>query len=249
MSRRLLLMNVNTTEAITTRLFSEAQHVASQGTTIDPIQPRWGVSSVESAYDAYISVAAGLDLVHDLIGAGPNPRTVPWDAMIWGGFGDPGSEAFEDLLNIPVFDLARSAAKVASARFGNYAVLSTVARMTPLIHGVLRSGDYGQACTGIYTLDLPVTNVATQNNAALVELLVPLAHRARADGAQSVCLGSGALAGLGDLLAAASGCEVVDGLSAAVSLAEETDTAFWRESRQTQPLSDKPRPGWPRGGN
>jgi allantoin racemase len=245
MSSRLLLLNVNTNSSITERMKNQACSVAQPSTVIDVLEPKWGVSSVESAYDAYISVVAGLDRLHVELGASPTPLNVPWDAMIWGGFGDPGSEAFQDLLGVPVFDLARSAAEVAFKLDGCYAILSTVARMTPLIRTVLGNDSVGVACSGIYTLNLSVAKVSDASPRVLMGYLEPLARQARQEGAHSLCLGSGALAGLSEQLADACGIPVIDSVTAAVSLAEAVRTEKQASATSFAPPPIKSRPGWP----
>ncbi|MCU1478933.1 MAG: hypothetical protein JWQ64_3626 [Subtercola sp.] len=258
---RILLLNVNTNATITARLAEAARRAASADTVIEATQPTWGVSSVEGVYDAYISVAAGLDRVHQLLGRSSVPlpdtgyeqllecapghvpaRSALWDALIWGGFGDPGADAFGELLAIPAFDLATAAAREAAGR--RYVILTTVGSMRPLIVSVLASAGVAAGCVGIADLGASVTSVGGLPES---ELIAALAHLAVAtpSGKDAECflLGSAALAGLAPPLAAALGRPVIDGAQAAVRLAEAGASTIDLGTHRFPAV--KARPGWP----
>ncbi len=121
--------------------------------------------------------------------------------------------------------------------------------MTPLIRGQLGNGETGRACSGIYTLELPVATVGEADDHRMVELLAPLARRARDEGANAVCLGSGALVGVAEMLATEIGFPVVDGITSAVQLAEALSGRMPPWSSAYAPLPMKSRPGWPLSGS
>jgi allantoin racemase len=257
---RILLLNVNTNPVVTERLATAARRVAAPATVVDATEPTWGVSSVEGPYDAYISVAAGLARMQELLardaaqgspsvppwtgGPAAVPPAVPspWDALIWGGFGDPGAEAFEQVLGVPAFDLATAAVRVAAGR--RYMILTTVGSMRPLILSLLGAAGLDGGCVGVADLGASVTSTAALPEPGLVDALAALARHADADGAaECFVLGSAALAGLGGALEAVLSRPVIDGVEAAVRLAE-AGVGSIDPARHVYPAV-KPRPGWP----
>lgn len=74
---RILVANVNTTESMTEAIASSARSVASPGTEIVGITPRFGADSCEGNFESYLAAIA----VMDAILAYPEP----YDAVIQAG--------------------------------------------------------------------------------------------------------------------------------------------------------------------
>lgn len=81
----LLILNPNTSEAMTASIAQAARAVASAGTTITAVQPAFGPRSIEGHYDETIAAAGVAETVR-LHGAG-------MDAVVIACFGDPGLDA------------------------------------------------------------------------------------------------------------------------------------------------------------
>lgn len=74
---RILVVNVNTTEAIG----RQAASVASPGTEIVPLTPLFGADSVEGNYESYLAAIAVMETVRSYEGG--------YDAVIQAGYGEP----------------------------------------------------------------------------------------------------------------------------------------------------------------
>ncbi|MDX6331326.1 MAG: allantoin racemase, partial [Streptomycetaceae bacterium] len=158
MTRRILLLNVNTTASVTATLAAAARQVAAPGTEIVATEPAWGTSAVEGYYDGFVSVAACLDRLHELLGGADPALGPPWSAVVWAGFGDPGREAVQELLDVPVITLAEAAAHIAGLLGHRYGVVTTLARSCPQIEDALRAASLYERCaaivpTGVAVLD------------------------------------------------------------------------------------------------
>ncbi|MCW2869638.1 aspartate/glutamate racemase family protein [Actinacidiphila oryziradicis] len=245
MTRRILLLNVNTTASVTATLAAAARQVAAPGTEIVATEPAWGTSAVEGYYDGFVSVAACLDRLHALLGGADPALGPPWSAVVWAGFGDPGREAVQELLDVPVITLAEAAAHMAGLLGHRYGVVTTLARSCPQIEDALRAASLYERCAAIVPAGVAVLDAA--GSATVLDRLTEAGQAALEAGAEVLCLGSGALAGLAGPLAGRLGVPVVDSVQAAVALAEACCALGLTTSKYrayAAPLP-KARPGWP----
>jgi allantoin racemase len=237
---RILLMNVNTTESMTETMRGAAQHVAAAGTEILATQPSWGPASVEGYYESYISAAAILDRLTTWDGP-------PFDALIWAGFGEHGREGAQELLDVPVITITEAAVMTACLVGHQYGIVTTLDRAVPQIVDQLRIAGLYERCAAVLAADIPVLGLEDGDEDATTELLAAKGREAIALGAEALCLGCGGMAGMAQRLSGILGVPVVDGIEAAVKLAEACVSLGLRTSKVRAygtPLA-KARPGWP----
>lgn len=236
---RILLMNVNTTTAMTEQMRQMAAEVARADTEVIASQPAWGPVSVEGYYESYIAAAGILDRLATWDGP-------PFDAVIWAGFGEHGREGAQELLDVPVITITEAAAQVACLLGHKYGVVTTLDRAVPQIEDQLRLAGLLDRCAAILGTDLGVLELEEDESRTLAALAAR-GREAIALGAEVLCLGCGGMAGMAAKLSAELGVPVVDGVQAAVKLAEGLHDLGLRTSKVRSfaaPLA-KPRPGWP----
>ncbi|NUR88745.1 MAG: Asp/Glu/hydantoin racemase, partial [Nonomuraea sp.] len=205
---KLLVVNVNTTAAMTASIGRRAERAASPGTEIVALTPRFGPESVEGNFESYLAAVGVMDAVARYEG--------DYDAVIQAGFGEHGREGLQELVAVPVIDITEAAAHVACLLGRRYAVVTSLERTVGQIEDRLRLAGLLSRCaairaTGLGVLELessPMTVVDTARR-AVVE-----------DRADVIVLGCGGMAGLEDLVAERVDVPVVEGVSAAVRLAE-----------------------------
>ena len=239
---RILVMNVNTTASMTAVMRTAARAAAGSGTEVVADQPTWGPVSIEGYYESFVSAAAILDRLHQL-GA---PDAFPFDALVWAGFGEHGKEGARELLDVPVIDITSAAAHVACLLGHKYGVVTTLRRACPQIEDSLRLEGLLQRCAAIRATGLEVLEVE-QDWEATKAVFVREARIAVDQGAEVIVLGCGGMAGLEQAITGALGCPVVDGIAAAVKLAEACHALGLQTSKLNafgHPLP-KARPGWP----
>lgn len=239
---RILVCNVNTTASMTETMHRAAAAVAGPGTEILSATPAFGPVSVEGYYESYISAAAVLDTLATWSG----PEI---DAVIWGGFGEHGREGAQELLDVPVITITEAAAMAALLLGHSYGVVTTLRRACPQIEDQLRLAGLLERCKAIVATDLGVLELE-ESEEATVAAFAAAARRALDAGAEVLCLGCGGMAGMARRLTDELGVPVVDGIEAAVKLAEGLVHLGLRTSKVNAfaaPLP-KPRPGWPISG-
>jgi allantoin racemase len=239
-TRRVLLsvVNVNTSAEMTEVIRKAAEAAATPGTEIEATQPWFGPTSVEGAYDSFISAAAVLDLLGTL--------SAETAGVVLAGFGEHGREGARELLEIPVVDITEAAVAVAQLVGARYGIVTTLERCVVQITDSLRSAGVLQRCAAIEATGLAVAEVGDEG-ALTLDVMERAGRRAIDKGADVLCLGCAGMAGMEHALEDRLGVPVVDGVAAAVQLLESLVRLGLRTSKRgpyAAPLP-KPRPGWP----
>jgi allantoin racemase len=233
---RILVTNCNTTEEMTREIAAGARAAASPGTEILARTPRWGPESAEGWLDSFLSAAAVLDLLH--------AEAEPFDAAVLAGFGEHGREGARELLDVPVVDITEAGAHLACLLGRRYGVVTTLERTRGQIEDSLHTAGLAAHCMAIEGTGLGVLELADADRAA--SAFVSAARRARDAGAEVLVLGCAGMTGLHARIAAELSVPVVDGVAAAVRLAESLVGLGLRTSRAgsyAQPLPKRRR--WP----
>lgn len=209
---RILLLNPNTTEAITQRLLAAAQAVAAPGTEILPLTAPRGVPYIASRAEAQIGGAIALEMLaeqHDKV-----------DAAIIAAFGDPGLMGARELFDIPVIGMAEAAMLTACMLGKRFAIITFARALGPWYEECVAMHGLQVRCAGIRMLDegfADIADVQEEKEAVIVEL----ARRAVVeDEADCVILAGAPLAGLAAKVAERIPVPVVDQMGAALKQAE-----------------------------
>jgi allantoin racemase len=209
---RILVANVNTTASMTEAIAQAARAAAAEGTEIVPITPSFGAESVEGNYESYLAAVAVQEAVRDYDGE--------YDAVIQAGYGEHGREGLQELLEVPVVDITEAAASTAMYLGHKYSVVTTLDRTLPLIEDRLLLAGLSARCASVRASGLSVLELE-QDRERTVEALVRESVRAvEEDRAEVICLGCGGMAGLDEAVREATGVPVVDGVAAAVTVAQ-----------------------------
>jgi allantoin racemase len=211
---RVLVTNPNTTASMTASITALAKAAAGPGTQIIGAQPQWGPESIEGHFEGYLSAAAVLDALADW------PPDEPFDALVMAGFGEPGREGAQELLKVPVFDIAESAAQMAMMLGHSYGVVTTLERAVPQIRDRLLTAGLQARCASVRGTGLGVLELEEDPERTVAAVVDTARKAVEEDGAEVICLGCGGMAGLGEKVTAELGVPVVDGVAAAVSFAE-----------------------------
>ena len=236
---RILVVNVNTTESITETIAQQARAVASPGTEIVGLTPYFGAESVEGNFESYLAAIAVMDRVM--------AYDQPFDAVIQAGYGEHGREGLQELLNVPVVDITEAAANTAMFLGHAYSVVTTLDRTVPLIEDRLKLAGLYQRCASVRASGMAVLELEEDPLAAM-EAIVRQAERAiHEDKAEVICLGCGGMAGLDEQIRQRTGVPVVDGVTAAVTIAESLVRLGLSTSKIRTYATPRPKKviGWP----
>ncbi len=236
---RILVANVNTTASMTAAIGASAAAVASPGTEIIPLTPDVGADSCEGNFESYLAAVAVMDKVVRYEGE--------YDAVIQAGYGEHGREGLQELLDVPVVDITDAAASTAQFLGHKYSVVTTLDRTVPLIEDRLRLSGLLQRCASVRASGLGVLELESDPDRA-VEAIVEQATRAVVDDkAEVIVLGCGGMAELEERVKAATGVPIVDGVRAAVTVAESLVRLGLSTSKVRTYATPRPKrvTGWP----
>ena len=209
---RILLVNVNTSEAITEALGEQARAAARPGTEIEALTPRFGPESVEGNFESHLAAVAVMDRVvtYDR----------HYDAVVQAGFGEHGREGLQELCSVPVVDITEAAAHLACLLGHRYSVVTSLQRTVPQIEARLALAGLDSRCASIRASGLGVLELERDSGTAVRTVADQARGAVEEDGAEVVVLGCGGMAGIDAAVREACGVPVVDGVTAAVALAE-----------------------------
>ncbi|KWX67851.1 aspartate/glutamate racemase family protein [Mycobacterium sp. NAZ190054] len=212
---RLLLVNPNTTAAMTSAIAANAASVARPGTVIEALNPDDGPASIENDDDERRCVPG---LLNVLSRAHTRPAGLRPDACVIACFGDPGLEQARAMLDVPVLGIAQAAMHAAALAAGTFSVVTSMSATVERAWQLAKAYTPNQ-CLGVYACDIPVLQIAS--DPASIGPIGELCARALAqDGSRAIVLGCAAMAPFAPALTERLGVPVVDGVVAATVLAE-----------------------------
>jgi len=236
---RILVVNVNTTESITETIAQQARSVASPGTEIVGLTPYFGAESVEGNFESYLAAIAVMDRVM--------AYDQPFDAVIQAGYGEHSREGLQELLNVPVVDITEAAASTAMFLGHAYSVVTTLDRTVPLIEDRLKLAGLYQRCASVRASGMAVLELEEDPLAAMEAIVRQAELAIREAKAEVIWRGCGGMAGLDEQIRRRTGVPVVDGVTAAVTIAESLVRLGLSTSKIRTYATPRPKQviGWP----
>ncbi|WP_407311011.1 aspartate/glutamate racemase family protein [Pseudomonas sp. nanlin1] len=236
---RILIVNVNTTESITQAIAEQARSVAAPGTEIIGLTPRFGAVSVEGNFESYMAAIGVMDAVM--------AYDQPFDAVIQAGYGEHGREGLQELLDVPVVDITEAGASVAMLLGRSYSVVTTLDRTLPLIEDRLRLAGLDSRCASVRASGLAVLELEQEPERALQAIVEQAELAVSQDRAEVIILGCGGMTGLDQIIRERTGVPVVDGVTAAVTLAQALVRLGLSTSKVRTYAAPRPKTlrGWP----
>jgi allantoin racemase len=222
---RLVLINPNTTASMTAKAGAAARAVAAAGTEIIAINPADGPVSIEGYLDEAYAVPGLLDEIARC------ERTAPADGYIIACFDDTGLDAARSLARAPVIGIGEAAFHLASLVAGRFSVITTLSRSVPAIeHNLVKYG-LATRCARVRAAEVPVLSLEEPGSPARSRIGAEIATALCDDRAEAIVLGCAGMADLAASLSAEYGVPVIDGVTAAVKLAEGLAALGLRTSR------------------
>jgi allantoin racemase len=209
---RIVVVNVNTSESMTRAIGESAKRYASAGTEIAALQPYFGAEAVDCAFESYLSAVAVMDrvLAYD----------EPYDAVVLAGFGEHGRDGLQELIEQPVVEICEASAHVAMMIGRTYSVVTTLQRSVPAIEDRLTLAGLNDRCASVRASGMSTLEVDRDPEGAVRAVVDEARKAVQVDHAEAICLGCAGMAGLEEAITTELGVPVIDGVGAAVRLAE-----------------------------
>ncbi|MBA2895149.1 aspartate/glutamate racemase family protein [Nonomuraea soli] len=217
------VINPNTARSMTEAIGQAARAVAASGTTVVAVNPTMGPASIESHYDEALAVPGLLEQIALHPGA---------DGFVVACFGDPGLDAARELAAAPVIGIAEAAMHTATLVGRSFSVVTTLSRTAGRALDLMHRYGFSQACLGIHACEIPVLDLESPGaRKAVVQACRATMER---DGCDSVVLGCAGMADFCHEISLEIGIPVIDGVTAAVKLAEGLAALGLRTSKRLE---------------
>jgi allantoin racemase len=210
---RLVIVNPNTTASMTTKIGQAARAVATHGTEIIAVNPMMGPVSIEGYYDEAFSVPGLLAEIDKAEADGA-------DGYVIACFDDTGLEAARAAAHAPVLGIGEAAFHVASLLAHRFSVVTTLSRSIAAIETNLMKYGLERRCARVRAAEVPVLALEEPGSNARQRIAAEIELAKREDRAEAIVLGCAGMADLAAELSRDHGLPVVDGVAAAVKLAE-----------------------------
>ncbi len=209
----LRIINPNTTRRFTDRNLALGRAVAASGTIVSSVQPEMGSPAVECHADEALAAVG----VAEEVRLGERDGV---DAYVIACFGDAGIQAAREIARGPVVGMTEAALFAAALIADRFAIVTLPRRTRIQAERVVRLTGLGHRCLPVRAIDVDVLD-SDDDGPAVRDAVIAEARRAIAqDGAEAVILGCAGLSALVAPLAEALGVPVIDGVAAAVKMAE-----------------------------
>ncbi|MDT5014505.1 MAG: allantoin racemase [Mycobacterium sp.] len=240
---RILVLNPNTSESMTAEIAAAASAAAAADTDIVAMNPRFGTAAIDSAAESYLSAVGVMDIVTTMAARGE----FDYDAVILAGFGEHGKDALQEMLSVPVLDIAESAAHIAHLIGRRFSIITTLARSIPPIEDRLLLAGLNAHCASVRACGIGTAEVDADPAAAVQAIVEQAARAVVEDGADVICLGCAGMAGVTAAISTKLGLPAVDGVAAAVGLAQAVVGLGLTTSKAGALAAgpDNPRSHWP----
>lgn len=212
----LLILNPNSTATMTETIAAAARRVALPTTRITALSGTTPApASVEGHADAALAIPPMLAAIR-----AAEAGAAPPAAIVIACFDDPGLLAAREVARAPVLGIAQSAMQVAVLISARFSIITTLPRSVPVIEDLVQSCGAGHACRKVRSVDLPVLALESSQEEAFLRLVDEGQKAIVEDGAEAIVLGCAGMAEMCAELSEALGLPVIDGVVAAVKLAE-----------------------------
>jgi allantoin racemase len=207
---KILLINGNTSDAITASMARVARAVASAGTEVIAVTAEFGARVVSSRSENAIAS-------HAVVTAAAQHHE-GCDAVLVAISMDTGRDALRELMPIPAVGMTEAAALVACTLGSRFGVVTLGKRTVPMYEELIAGYGLERRLAGIEAVDIATTGYdETQRiQSGITELAARLIER----GAEVIVLAGAAIAGQHRELQADIAVPLLDGITCGVHLAE-----------------------------
>jgi len=208
---RILLLNPNTSTALTERMAEVASRVLAPGTELVTSTASRGFEFLSSRAQAQVAGTVALETIAR--------RIDHIDAVVIAAYGDPGLRAARELFDVPVVGVAEAAMLTACMLGERFSLVTFTAGMAPWYLESVNLSGLASRLASIRIAPAEFRSVMNARGELREALLAEVERAVAEDQADVVILGGAPLAGLAAEIAGAAAV-LVDPVEAAVKQAE-----------------------------
>ncbi len=209
---RILLINGNTTPAVTASIEQAAREVTLPGTDVRALTPTIGPATVEGYLDGQLSALGVCEAI--------SKHQDEADAFVIACFSDPGLYPARELSDKPVVGIAEAAMLTAVQLGHKFGLLTPERRLRSVLDGLVRTYGLSERLAGIRYVDQKVSELITPGEERLEMFLNAAIQSINEDAAEVLILAGAVMSGLEFELSQFLSAPVLDPVKCAVAQAQ-----------------------------
>ena len=163
---------------------------AALGTEIGIEDVPSGPESIESMYEEYLSIPATVERALELEQDG-------WDAIVLGCYGDPGLDAFRELLSIPIIGPGEATALIAASLGHRFSVITVTDSVIAFTERQIWNCGVGEKLASVRAVNIPVLELHSDRDKAIGATIEHGAEAIEEDRADTLIVGCMSMGFLG----------------------------------------------------
>ena len=211
---RLLIINPNSTAAMTETIARQARGVIAAGTEIRAVNPKDTPPAIQGPEDGEACLP-GLFRIFESEVAAWKP-----DAIIIACFDDTGLDVLKARATVPVIGIGEAAFHAAMLLGTRFSVVTTLPISVPVIDGNITRYGFAARCAAVRAAGVAVLELEDARDSATASIDREIGIALVEDRADAIVLGCAGMAGLAEAMQDRHRVPVVDGVTAAVLLCE-----------------------------
>lgn len=210
----ILVINPNSTEAMTRSIEKAARAAAGSDTHITALNPSDTPPAIQGRQDGLAALPGLFRLFEDEVFSGA------YDACVIACFDDTGLMALKRRSPIPVIGIGEAAFHAAMLVGTRFSVVTTLGVSIPVIEENLERYGFAQRCGKVRASEVGVLELEAAKVQSAEAIATEIAAAVVEDRADSIVLGCAGMADLALALSDRFHLPVIDGVAAAVAMAE-----------------------------
>ena len=210
------------------------QSQAGDDTVVDITDIEQGPSSIESAYEEYLSIPETVYRVTQAEKDGYN-------GVILGCFGDPGLDAMREMVKIPVVGPGETSMSVAALLGHRFSIITVMDSVVPSLEKLARVIGVEKKLASVRPANIPVLDLAKDLEASKRKMIEESKKAIEDDGADVIVLGcmSMAFMGVSDEMQGTLGAPVVNPALVSLKYLEGLVSSNLSHSKKAYPFPPK----------
>ena len=216
----ILVINPNSTAAMTESVAVAARAAARADTTITALNPTNAPPAIQGPEDGAAALPGLYALFEkEVLGKGG------YDACIIACFDDTGLQELKRRAPIPVLGIGEAAFYAAMLVGRRFSVVTTLAVSVPVIEVNIATYGIGPRCLRVRASDVPVLDLESDKGGSSRSIAAEIERSLAEDQPDAVVLGCAGMADLAQSMSDRFAIPVIDGVAAAVAFAEALHAA------------------------
>ena len=210
---RILVLNPNTSEAVTARIAHLVHRIARRDSIVDVKQIAHGPEVLESYYDE--SIAAPY-----IIEAVTQANLENYDAIVIAAFCDPVIEALKEVSDVPVYGIEETSFAVALLLGNKFGILTEKQHKVSVKTQHVRKHGLESRLASVRPLNMGVAEIAEDPEKVLRVGTEIVRQMVEVDGAEVIIMGCASMAGYSEALQSEIGVPILDPVAITLKVVE-----------------------------